>query len=211
MITPIDQLTLSLNTSKGTTALLLGSGISRSAQIPTGWEILNELIKRVAGLAGASPSDDDLTKWFTDTFKAEASYSNVLEKIAPTPTERMLVIKSFFEPSIEPRTMQPTDAHKAIASLVKQGYFRVIITTNFDRLLEQALSAEGVHATVISSEDDISGAMPLVHSPCTIIKVNGDYLDARIRNTSGELEKYDDRLTNLLTRVCLVSNFAISA
>ena len=38
----------------------------------------------------------------------------------------------------------PTPAHRAIASLVKAGYIRVIVTTNFDRLVEQALTDAGV-------------------------------------------------------------------
>ncbi len=38
----------------------------------------------------------------------------------------------------------PTAGHKAIAQMVAKGYFRVIITTKFDRLMEQALDAEGV-------------------------------------------------------------------
>lgn len=33
----------------------------------------------------------------------------------------------------------PTVAHKAIANLVKHGFIKVIVTTNFDRLLERAL------------------------------------------------------------------------
>jgi NAD-dependent SIR2 family protein deacetylase len=33
----------------------------------------------------------------------------------------------------------PTAAHRAIAALVRSGYIRVLITTNFDRLLEESL------------------------------------------------------------------------
>jgi len=41
----------------------------------------------------------------------------------------------------------------------------------------------------------------LVHSPCTVIKLHGDYLDTRILNTVEELGRYDDRLDRLLDRV----------
>jgi SIR2-like domain len=70
---------------------------------------------------------------------------------------------------------------------------RVVITTNFDRLIENALREAGVEPTVISSEDAIAGATPLVHSQCTIIKIHGDYLDARIKNTDAELEESPPR------------------
>lgn len=43
------------------------------------------------------------------------------------------------EESLCPRT-----ANRVIAWLVRQGYLRVILTTNFDRLLEEAIEAEGI-------------------------------------------------------------------
>jgi len=60
---------------------------------------------------------------------------------------------------------------------------RVVITTNFDRLIENALREARVEPTVIASDDATAGATPLVHSKCAVIKVHGDYLDARIKNT----------------------------
>ena len=47
----------------------------------------------------------------------------------------------------------------------------------------------------------MDGAEPLAHSQCTVIKVHGDFLDLRTRNTSLELETYDKRLDRLLDRV----------
>ena len=56
--------------------------------------------------------------------------------LAPSPTERQGLLQSFFEATDEDREATrkvPQAAHKAIASLVKAGFIRVIITTNFDR------------------------------------------------------------------------------
>ena len=44
---------------------------------------------------------------------------------------------------------EPTLAHRAIAELAAQGFIKVIITTNFDRLVETALREEGVEPTVL--------------------------------------------------------------
>ena len=57
--------------------------------------------------------------------------------------------------------------------------------------MEQALQAAGVVPSVISSTDDIRGAKPLAQSACTVFKVHGDYLDIRLKNTTGEIGKYD--------------------
>ena len=43
--------------------------------------------------------------------------------------------------------------------------------------------------------------MPLAHAPCTLIKVHGDYLDSRLKNTSAELSHYDEAMDRLLDRV----------
>jgi len=43
---------------------------------------------------------------------------------------------------------QPTASHEAIADLVKAVWIKVIITTNFDRLIEQALDAVGVTSLI---------------------------------------------------------------
>src|SRR5262249_24654973 len=95
----------------------------------------------------------------------------------------------------------PTEAHRAIASLAAKGHVRVILTTNFDRLTEQALDAESVPDQVISSPDDVDGMRPLIIAPCTVIKINGDCKDLRIKNTDTELADYEPRMGDLLDRV----------
>ena len=89
----------------------------------------------------------------------------------------------------------------AIADLVAGGYLRVILTTNFDRLIEQALEGRGVVPTVISTPDAAAGAVPMIHNACTLIKLHGDYLDPRIKNTTEELSSFDRRISRLLDRV----------
>ncbi|MDP3147484.1 MAG: hypothetical protein Q8N83_00005, partial [Ignavibacteria bacterium] len=47
----------------------------------------------------------------------------------------------------------------------------------------------------------LKGNLPIIHSKCTIVKINGDYLDTRIRNTESELEEYDEEFNQLLDRI----------
>ncbi len=79
-------------------------------------------------------------------------------------------MRSYFEPTEEDREQgrkAPSPAHRAIAALVAKGYIRLIVTTNFDRPMEQALVDEGIQPTVISTTDAVKGAMPLTYSRCT--------------------------------------------
>ncbi len=91
--------------------------------------------------------------------------------------------------------------HRAIAGLCSKGYIRVIVTTYFDRLLERALEVEGMTPIVKDTPDAAEGTSPLPHSGCTIVKVNGDYLDTVLKNTPEELGEYDDRINALLGRI----------
>lgn len=203
MIDPIISLAFSIQSNKGVYALLLGSGVSRSAGIPTGWEITIDMIKKLAHVkkVDANPNPQ---QWYETEMGEEVNYSKLLKIFAKTSSERSKLLRSYFEPTDEERQNNqktPTDAHKAIAKLVSGGYVKVILTTNFDRLLEKALEDEGISPQVISSSDAINGATPLVHSSCTVIKLNGDYLDTRIKNTPEELATYDKKMTKLLTQI----------
>lgn len=203
MLDPMIPLAFSLYSGKGTYALLLGSGISRSASIPTVWDIVIDLIQKIAK-ADKKECGVDPIKWYRDEYGDAPEYSKLLERLAPTQSARQQLLRAYFEPTEADRAngrKQPTKAHLAIAGMVRDGIIKVIITTNFDRLLEEALGAVGVTTDVISNEDNLKGAQPLVHSPVTIIKVNGDYLDSRIKNTQGELEKYDPAMDALLDSV----------
>ncbi len=77
----------------------------------------------------------------------------------------------------------------------------MILTTNFDRLLENALRAAGTEPTVLDSVDAIRGADPLVHTKCYLVKLHGDYKDARILNTNAELAQHPPELAELLDRI----------
>ena len=192
MIDPLMALAFSIYENKGVYCLLLGSGVSRPAEIPTGWEITLDLVSRMAALQGVA-DEPDWASLVQKDFRCRAGYSELLDQLATTPDERRSVLHSYIEPNeddIAAGRKTPTRAHKAIARLVAAGHVRVIITTNFDRLIENALRETGVEPTVITSDDALKGAVPLIHSRCYVLKIHGDYLDTRIRNTDFELGAY---------------------
>jgi hypothetical protein len=132
------SLAFSVYSNKGAYALLLGSGISRASGIPTGWEVVLDLIRKVAKLEGED-CEPDPAAWFKQKHMADPDYSKLLGVIAKTPTDRQQMLRSYFEPTEEERAhglKSPSSGHKAIAHLVAAGYLRVIVTTNFDRLME---------------------------------------------------------------------------
>lgn len=137
-------------------------------------------------------------------YREEPDYSIILEKLAVTQAERFNILKPYFEPSqqdLEEGLKQPTIAHKQIAKLIQEGFIKIVITTNFDRLLEKALREVDVEPTVISHPNDIDGVLPLVHNKLVILKLNGDFLDSRFLNTKKELDLYNEKLKDFTLRI----------
>ncbi|WP_419900262.1 SIR2 family protein [Roseomonas sp. USHLN139] len=203
MIDPLLSLAHTMQSSKGVYALLLGSGVSRSASVPTGWEVTLDLVRRVARLEGEDAGPDPAA-WYQARHGAAPDYSRLLDTMAPAPADRRQVLHGYFEPTGDEREQGlklPTSAHRAIARLAAKGYIKVILTTNFDRLMEIALRDAGVEPVIISNADAADGAAPLVHQRCVVVKLHGDYLDDRIMNTEAELAAYEPRMDAYLDRV----------
>lgn len=199
-----------MHAQPGVYAVLLGSGVSTGAGVPTGWGVVKTLVRRAA--AAASPdeegslrlAEDDPEAWWEEHGEGPLGYATLLEALGRTPAARQGLLADFFEPTDEDREAGikvPSRAHHAVAQLVKKGLVRVILTTNFDRLMEQALEAAGVSPQVVSRPEAVNGMAPLVHARATVIKLHGDYKDLGTRNTPEELSTYPEQWTTLLAQV----------
>ncbi len=208
---PLVMLATGVHAKPGVYALLLGSGVSTGAGIPTGWGIVQELVRRAAAAhdpdnpeaAGAAAADPDAW-WDRNGDGQPLGYSNLLAALAPTPASRQALLAGFFEPDeedAEAGRKVPGVAHRAIAHMARRRLIRVILTTNFDRLMERALEDAGIPPQVVSSPQGVAGMTPLQHAGVTVIKLHGDYADLEMRNTIDELSTYPPELDTLLDRV----------
>lgn len=208
-IDTFSTLVMSVYNNRGIYALLLGSGISLPAKIMSGWKVTEDLVKKLAAIQGETISGDAF-EWFKVKYGCDAEYSMLLEQLGHKPSEMESLLRPYFEPTeedVEFGYKKPTIAHKAIAEMAKRGYFKVIITTNFDRLLETALDEQGIRYQVICHESEIESRVPLYHHPLTLLKVNGDYKDCRFRNTEEELKSYPQELVVYLDAI--LKNFGL--
>ena len=115
MIDPTQSLAFSMQASPGIYAVLIGSGVSRAAKIPTGWEITLDLIRKLAAVNKES-CDPDPEDWYRSKFGRDADYSELLDALAKTPTERQQLLSEYIEPNEQERETgekQPTAAHHA--------------------------------------------------------------------------------------------------
>ena len=211
------SLATSLHASPGVYALLLGSGVSTAAGIPTGWQIVSDLVRRAATAkfpddpsAGETAAADPEAWWLKHGDGKPLGYSGLLESLASTPAARHALLAGYFEPTPEEQAeglKAPGAAHLAVAQLVARGTVRVVLTTNFDRLLERALEALGVQPQVLRRPEQIAAATPLRHHRATIIKLHGDYADLDKRNTVDELQKYPPETQGLLR--CVLDEYGL--
>jgi len=196
-------LATALHAAPGVYAVLVGSGMSSAAGVPTGWQVVQDLICKIACAEGADPTEfeDRPEDWWETKGRPEPHYDTLLQQLASTNAARQALLRRYFEVLPNGTQIQPTAGHHALATLAASGRIRVILTTNFDRLIERALDQAGVAAQVIASSDAIKGMTPLVHAPTTVIKLHGDYLSGIQLNTTNELAQYPDGTQALLARV----------
>src|SRR4051794_16679693 len=208
---PLVMLATGMHGQPGVYALLLGSGVSTGAGIPTGWGVVTELVRRAA--TAAEPDNPDAADqaaanpdawWAEHGDEQPPGYSNLLAALAPTQAARRDLLAGFFEPTdedAEQGAKVPGPAHHAVAQLVKRGLVKVVLTTNFDRLLERAFEEAGVPPQVIARPEAVAGMTPLPHARATVVKLHGDYADLQSRNTVEELSEYPAEWKTLLARV----------
>ena len=211
VLDPMVALATSVHASPGVYALLLGSGVSTGAGVLTGWQVVTDLVRKVAAaqapddLAAAGEVGDEPEAWWAEHGDGQPlGYSRLLGELASTPAARQALLAGYFEPSEADREQglkMPSAAHRAIAQLVARGAVRVILTTNFDRLTERALEDAGVPPQVLHRPDQLASATALAHAKVTVIKLHGDYADLEQRNTADELAEYPEALAAYLGRV----------
>lgn len=203
---PVLTLAQTMHSTPSAYAALLGAGVSIAAGTPSAWGVVEALIKRLADQEGEDCGEDPAI-WFRNRYRTEPQYQSLLEALAQTSTERQRLLRTFFElPAAadgnQTERPRPSLAHQALARLVTAGAIRVILTLNFDRLMETALRDAGVEPTVVASREDLTGLAPLHTVQVLVVHLHGDYLSAAtMLNTTAELESYPEAVNNFLDRV----------
>jgi len=118
---PMVALATSVHASPGIYALPLGSGVSTGAGIPTGWQVVCDLVRTTAAAEGADPdaAAADPEGWWAAQGRGELGYSSLLAALGPTAAARRQLLAGYFEPDPgDPDHRRPGPAHRAAADLV---------------------------------------------------------------------------------------------
>ncbi|WP_170944699.1 SIR2 family protein [Rhodococcus sp. 14-2483-1-1] len=161
------------------------------AGVPAAWQIQERLLTRIAAASGEQP--DDVFVWWKNRTGRDAEYDELLHAAAPTPLGRKDLLREFFEPTDGEREAGlkvPSAAHRAIAQMMAEGLVRIVVTLNFDLLIETALRDLGIEPTVVSTAADAAGMEPLHAQRHLIWHLHGDYTNPEMLNTPDELRTY---------------------
>ncbi len=194
---------MALAAGPGTVAALVGAGASASAGLPTAWQVRQDLIRQVA-VAERAPEPADPESWWRARGEGGAGYDDLLAALAPTPQGRRDLLRGYFEPTAEERDREekgPGAVHDALARLVADGAVQVVLTLNFDPLIETAIRRVGVEPVVLDSAAAIAGMDPLQHQRALVVHLHGHYLSPETLNTPEELGTYPQATTALVDEV----------
>ena len=197
-IDPIVQLAASAIPGKKKYVLLIGAGVSRDAGLPTAWDLTLEIAKLI--YASINPEDelpDDIENWFINSEYSNRKFSEYMEEFFPQQGD----LKDFLNLHL---SKTPTKyVYKYVSELVKRGYIRAIITTNFDNYTEKALEREGIDYNVIVTKEDVKSAEPLIQTDkFRIYKPHGDLNRGKIKVSPQDLKKLEKNMEKELIDIC---------
>ena len=169
-------------------SLFLGAGASKSSGVPLAGEMIAEW--RGMMYADRAPDGADFDAWCAEQtwYGLPDEYSVLFETLFPNERAR----QKYVEPKIEAGF--PNWGYLYLANLVKAGYFNVIFTTNFDDLINDALSMYLAYNPVVCAADSEVISINIATERAKIIKLHGDYLFKRLKNTVEELEELDPNM-----------------
>lgn len=189
--------------------IFLGSGASIAAGIPSGgelvWHFKREILigegkidaKRVADLK--IDSNKQLIQSYFNTEeekKIKNLYSHYFELCYPNARVR----EDFLAEIIKDK--KPSLGHLCIAALIESRKIQTVWTTNFDDLVEKAISSFNDGSCAPVSPKDAKSVSTYRKEIPKIVKLHGDFKYDTLQNTDTELQKLEEHIATYFTNSC---------
>jgi hypothetical protein len=197
----------------------LGAGASVGAGLPTGgtllWEFKRALYCNAQRLPPSrfpdlyDPAFQRLVQSYFDSKSGlppqwhDEEYSAYFEAYLPDERDR----RRFLDVRLQ--GCKPSYGHLCFAALMTLGRIRLAWTTNFDQLIERACShsviADKLARTLaVAGLDQPDKASDLIRDEAwpLLVKIHGDFLYRKLKNTTPELQQQDSTLRHHLAEEC---------
>lgn len=202
---------------------LFGAGTSVSAGLPSAYDLIWDFKRRIycseQGIAlnrFSNLSDRGLRTQIQSYFDKNDNcpskdtpeeYSFYFERAFPKAIDRKEYLDNLLS------GIQLSYGHKVIGLLMKKGHINIIFTTNFDKAFENTAvqvfrNTEDWYKTDLDSADNGLKLFQASKVPL-IIKMHGDYLSEKLKNTTEELQSQDSKLRHILTTTSYTNGIGI--
>jgi hypothetical protein len=199
--------------------VIAGAGISMlpPSSLPSWWDFNKAVLEALA---------DRLSRHTNRQWTAKR-LSNLLERRRTTQSFTPDFMAQLMEEEVGAdyfRVLQALDAeqwnanHAAFAALAAAGVLKAVITTNFDRLMERALTAQGVAHRVFAKPEEfeqLHAALADSTAPLPVIKAHGtvdqpdSMVDTLAQRVAGRPRALEDAIVSVLERhACLTLGFS---
>ncbi len=175
-------------------AFFLGAGCSSSSGIPTAGELVkNHWLPRLRKLL--APDRSDLDQWARETIKAydpgnpAQSYGALIERLFLTPEERQQEIENLCDGKT------PSFGYAVLAQLVasNRNRFNIVLTTNFDDLIADALYLYTEARPLVIHHESLAAFIRPTRSRPLVVKLHGDHRLSP-RNTALETKSIEQEI-----------------
>ena len=213
---PVDDFVRRFSKRAGSLMWLLGAGASASAGIPTAmdmiWQFKRSLF--VSQSSSAKDSSVDLSQPAVRS-RIDAHIKSLDGMPLPgAPDEYAVLFEAAYPAEADRRTVldaaltgaKPSYGHLALATLMRHHFARLVWTTNFDALIEDAC-AKVFDTTSALTTVDLESAASAHHSLAAErwpiqVKMHGDFRFRRLKNTADELRQQDANLRRSFVDSC---------
>ena len=190
-------------------SFLLGAGASVSSNIPSGgqmvWDFKRTLYctdNNIRTSLYGDLSKENVQKEIQSYFDGRGGYPELwspeeysfyFEKCYPSRSDREYYIRN------KVRDIKPSLGYLCMGELIVNGKIDLVSTTNFDDLVQAGVHSinPGFSIKTISSAVSNSVGFALNEGFPNIIKLHGDYLFDKLKNTESELQKLEDKIADI--------------
>lgn len=190
-------------------SFLLGAGASVSSNIPSGGQMVwdfkrtlyctdNNIRTSLYGDLSKENVQKEIQSYFDGRggypeLWAPEEYSFYFEKCYPSRSDREYYIRN------KVRDIKPSLGYLCMGELIVNGKIDLVSTTNFDDLVQAGVHSinPGFSIKTISSAVSNSVGFALNEGFPNIIKLHGDYLFDKLKNTESELQKLEDKIADI--------------
>lgn len=190
-------------------SFLLGAGASVSSNIPSGGQMVwdfkrtlyctaNKIRTSLYGDLSKKNVQKEIQSYFDgkDGYPklwSTEEYSFYFEKCYPSRSDREYYIRD------KVRDIKPSLGYLCMGEMIINGKIDLVATTNFDNLVQAGAHSinPGFSLKTISSAVSNSVGFALNDGFPNIIKLHGDYLFDKLKNTTSELQNLEDKIADI--------------